>query len=81
MSTATYPTKPCQCTREHFKAAAEPLALTIDGKVLTLDPKEFTTGSFGWSTNGKVIIRVGGIDLTAQLCFNLPVVNSKSATA
>jgi len=62
-----------------FTAKAQPVQATLDGKSLTLDVKEFSTGSFGWNSNGKVTVMVDGKPVTCQLSLNLTVVGSKEA--
>ena len=39
--------------------------------------KEFSTGSFGWNLNTKVIVDVGGQPVNVQVGMNLTVVGSK----
>ena len=58
--------------------------MTVDGKPIPLDVKEFkpngdgTFGSLGWGYSGKINVTVGGIVLTVQASINLTVVNSKT---
>ena len=69
----------CPLTREHFRKAAKPLTLTIDGKTLVASVKEFSTGSFGWFTNDKLVIEVDGVPVKVQPSISLVVVGSKDA--
>jgi hypothetical protein len=67
----------CPLSRERFLKAAKPLTITVDGKTLTLSPKMFSTGSFGWFDNPKVTIEVDGVLCKVQTSINLIVVGSK----
>ncbi len=69
----------CPITREQFHNTAKPLTLTIDGKTLVLTVKEFSTGSFGWFSNDKVVIEVDGVPCKVQPSISLVVVGSKDA--
>jgi hypothetical protein len=72
-------TKACRVTRKQFRSAAKPVVLMIGDQKLVLDPKEFQTGSLGWNFSGKVFLRLGNDDVTAQCGVNLTIVNSKGA--
>jgi hypothetical protein len=41
--------------------------------------KEFSTGSFGWYLNGKVLAPIDGKNVSVQIGMNLTVVGSKDA--
>ncbi|MFO0578021.1 MAG: hypothetical protein U1A78_28760 [Polyangia bacterium] len=69
----------CPVTRTQFKETAEPLKVVINGQELIAEPKEFSTGSFGWFLNGKVLVPVGGKNVSVQVGMNLTVVGSKEA--
>jgi hypothetical protein len=69
----------CPVTRAQFKETAEPLKVVINGQELIAEPKEFSTGSFGWFLNGKVLVPVGGKNVSVQVGMNLTVVGSKEA--
>jgi hypothetical protein len=69
----------CPLTRQRFRAAAKPLTLTIDGKTLVAAPKEFSTGSFGWFCNDKLVIEVDGVPVKVQPSISLVIVGSKDA--
>ena len=43
------------------------------------DVKEFSTGSFGWYLNGKIVVNVDGKPCSVQVGMNLTVVGSKEA--
>jgi hypothetical protein len=68
---------PCPITRDHFRAHAKEVKVTIAGVPMTADPKEFSTGSLGWNINSKVQLDVGCRLVTCQVGLNLTVANSK----
>lgn len=68
----------CPITRDHFREHATPITLTLpDGKTIELDTKEFKSDSFGWYTNTKFQVDVGGTKVWCQAGFNLTVIGSK----
>lgn len=67
----------CPVTRDEFLANAKPLDITIGGRPLISDVKEFSTGSLGWYTNGKTIVEINGKQVTAQVGLNITIVGSK----
>ena len=69
----------CPVTRAQFTEKAEPLKVTINGQDLVAEVKEFSTGSFGWYLNGKIVVTVDGKPLSVQVGMNLTVVGSKEA--
>ena len=69
----------CPVTREQFLKAAKPLSLTIDGKTIVASVKQFSTGSFGWFTNDKLVIEVDGVPCKVQPSISLVIVGSKEA--
>jgi len=69
----------CMITREKFMENATPLTLSVAGRQEILTVKEFSTRSFGWSFNGKIVIEVDGIPLKVQANINLVVVGSREA--
>lgn len=71
------PKTPCTITREEFLADAEALEIVLDGNTLTAEPKEFTSGGFGWYIGGRMGMPVGGRTITCQVGINVSVVNSK----
>ncbi|MCU1276893.1 MAG: hypothetical protein JWM53_439 [bacterium] len=74
------PKTTCPISRADFLAKAEPLKLDLgNGQTLTAEPREFSTGSFGWYVNQKATITVDGKSLTVQVGSNLIVVGSKEA--
>ncbi len=67
----------CPISRADFLAKAEPVKIDLGGFPITADPREFSTGSFGWYYNGKAPITVDGKTLQVQVGLNLIVVGSK----
>jgi hypothetical protein len=68
---------PCPIARKEFKDNAQSVTFEIAGTPVSADPREFSTGSFGWYFTGKVSITVNGKPLPVQVGCNLTVVGSK----
>ncbi len=71
----------CPITREDFLAHAQPLKIDLGGFPMSAEPREFSTGSFGWYVNGKATQIVDGKTLSVQVGMNLIVVGSKEQKA
>jgi hypothetical protein len=71
----------CPLSRSEFRNTAKAVSLTIEGAPVLVGVKEFSTGSFGWSFNGKGTFVVGGKPVQAQISINMTVVGSKEAPA
>jgi hypothetical protein len=69
----------CPVTREEFKAKAKSVSVSVEGVPLTAEPKEFSTGSFGWYLSGKATIVVDGKPVQVQVGANLTIIGSKEA--
>jgi hypothetical protein len=69
----------CPISRADFKAKAEPLKIDINGFPMVAEPREFSTGSFGWYVNGKATQMIDGKPVSVQVGMNLIVVGSKEA--
>jgi hypothetical protein len=67
----------CPITKDEFLAKAAPVAIKVNGQTVTLDPRTFSTGSFGWYFSGKVSIEIDGKPVAVQCGLNLTVVGSK----
>ena len=67
----------CPVTRSQFTEKAEPLKVVINGQELLAEVKEFSTGSFGWYLNGKILVPIDGKNVSVQIGMNLTVVGSK----
>ncbi|HZS42018.1 MAG TPA: hypothetical protein VFF06_34555 [Polyangia bacterium] len=69
----------CPISRTDFLAKAEPLKIDVGGSTLIAEPREFSTGSFGWYVNSKTTVTVDGKPLSIQVGMNLIVVGSKES--
>jgi hypothetical protein len=67
----------CPIPRTDFLAKAESVKIDLAGFPVTAEPREFSTGSFGWYFNGKAPIVVDGKTVQVQVGMNLIVVGSK----
>jgi len=66
----------CPITREQF-ADAKPLVVEIDGKQVVAPRKDFSSDSFGWYANEKVVVIIDGVPCKVQANISLVVVGSK----
>lgn len=73
------PKTTCSVTREEFKANAKPVKIDIGGNSMFAEPKEFSTGSFGWYLSGKTSVEIDGKMVQVQIGANLAVIGSKEA--
>lgn len=62
---------------EQFRDHAEPITVTIDGKTMEAEVKEFSTGSLGWYLTGKMVIEIDGVRVPVQVGLNLTIIGSK----
>ena len=69
----------CPLSRTAFVEKAEPLKVVINGQEMVADVKEFSTGSFGWNINAKIVVQVDGKPLSVQVGMNMTIVGSKDA--
>jgi hypothetical protein len=67
----------CPITRAQFTQGAKPLDITINGVPMRAEVKHFSTGSLGWSIQGKTSVDVGGTPVPVQIGLNLTIVGSK----
>ena len=68
----------CPITRDQFGEQAKGITVVIDGRTMTADPKEFSTGSMGWNINDKADVRLAdGTSVRVQIGVNLTVIGSK----
>lgn len=68
----------CPITKEAFIAKATPQSIKVgDVGFLVGNPKEFSTGSFGWHANEKCMIVIDGVPVKVQANVLLTVVGSK----
>lgn len=62
-----------------FSLAASEERAKLFGKELTFKPKQFSTGSFGWTVTGKIDVPVSGQrTVRCQFSGNAIVIGSKS---
>eukprot|EP00419_Tripos_fusus_P011247 CAMPEP_0172663026 /NCGR_PEP_ID=MMETSP1074-20121228/5675_1 /TAXON_ID=2916 /ORGANISM="Ceratium fusus, Strain PA161109" /LENGTH=195 /DNA_ID=CAMNT_0013478969 /DNA_START=77 /DNA_END=664 /DNA_ORIENTATION=- len=64
-------------TKADFMRSAKSFKIEIGDRQLTVPPKEFSTGSCGFFSNGKVTMNVGSVPLTVQCSLNCTVIGSK----
>lgn len=69
----------CPVTRAEFKEKAQPIKIDVGGVAMIAEPKEFSTGSFGWYLSGKATLVVDGKPVQVQVGANLAVIGSKEA--
>lgn len=67
----------CPISRQEFQAGAKPLAVSIEGKLVTAPPRNFSTGSFGFYLNEKITLLIGGVHVTCQVGMTVTVIGSK----
>lgn len=73
---------PCPVSRDEFDRNAKPIALDTPFGPVMLEPKEFSTKSLGWYSNGPVFVKLdNGQVVKAQLGFQLTLINSKELPA
>lgn len=75
--------KSCQITKHHFEqhgVEAMPAVASAVSRLLPA-PRSFSTGSFGYYTNDKITVMIGGIPTLCQVGLTVTVVNSKEAKA
>lgn len=66
-----------QISRGDFLTHAKAQAVRIGDTMVVAEVKQFSTGSLGWSFNGKVTIMVNGEPIKVQVGLNCTVVGSK----
>ncbi len=72
--------KPCPVSRDEFLANAKAIKITVNGQDFWAEPREFSTGGFGWNVGGKAGVQLdGGKLLHLQLSCNASVIGSKDA--
>jgi hypothetical protein len=69
----------CPVSKTQFVEKAEALKVVINGQEQLAEVKEFSTGSFGWNINAKIVVQVDGKPLSVQVGMNMTVVGSKDA--
>jgi hypothetical protein len=79
MRSSMPPKTSCPVSLTLFNEKAEPLKITINGQELLAEPKNFSTGSFGWYLNSKTVVQIDGKAVSVQIGANFTVVGSKDA--
>lgn len=69
--------KDCPITLNQFLTLARPITLMVDGQSITLEPREYSSGSFGFGYYGKVTTKIGEQQIKLQASISLVVANSK----
>jgi hypothetical protein len=69
----------CPVSLSQFLEKAEPMRVAINGQEMLAEVKSFSTGSFGWYLNGKIVVTVDGKPVSVQVGMNMTVVGSKEA--
>lgn len=68
----------CPVSREEFRSKAPAMMeATVQGKPLSLERKEFGTGSLGFFHQAKMGIKIGDKDCVAQVQVTITLVGSK----
>ena len=68
----------CPLSRvEHAKS--KNIVIAIDGKEFVAQPREFSTGSFGYGLSDKVTILHGDVPVRYQVSVNITAIGSKDA--
>ena len=67
----------CPISSVDFLATAQGLVVKIGDQVKAMEPREFSSGSFGWYNSEKITVVVDGIPLKCQANLSLVVVGSK----
>lgn len=73
------PKTACPISLAQFLEKAEPMKVTINGQDMLAEVKQFSTGSFGWYMNGKIVVQIDGKAVSVQIGMNLAIVGSKDA--
>ncbi len=73
------PKTTCPVSLTQFTEKAQALKITINGQDQLADVKTFSTGSFGWYLNSKIVVEIDGKPVSVQIGANLTVVGSKDA--
>ena len=69
----------CPLSRKEFLNKAASLDIQIGDKVFSADPREFTSGRFGFYVGDKFVLNIAGKEVLVQANINVIVVDSKEA--
>lgn len=61
-----------------YRDKAQAIVARFDDQMMTMAPKQFSTGSVGWYANGKAKILVGETYLPVQVSLTLTIIGSKN---
>merc|ERR1712228_482268 len=64
-------------TRKAFLEAADAITVQIGENKMKVESRKFSTGSVGFYNQQKIVLNVGGQDLTLQCQINCTVLGSK----
>lgn len=67
----------CPISRNEFQVEAKPVVAEVNGVGRVVNPKMFSTGSFGWYENGKVTMKVGDKLVPCTLAIQITAINSR----
>jgi hypothetical protein len=67
----------CPVAREEFRNNAKAIKIMVNDVEMEAQPKEFSTGSFGWYLTGKIMLPVGEKKVNVQIGLNLTIIGSK----
>lgn len=71
----------CPITRDKFRNGAKPLHVQIGTLEVDVHPKEFSTGSLGWSLSARTTLEIDGVRVPVQIGLNLTIIGSKELPA
>lgn len=69
----------CPVDRDVFLESARPMPLTIGESTISLSPRVFSSGTFGFGFSDKVEVLVDGKKVKCQASINVVAVGSKDA--
>ena len=67
----------CPISRKDFITKAKPLSIRVGETLISGDVKEFSTGSFGFFSNGKLTVEIDGVPVKMQMNLLFTVIGSK----
>jgi len=67
----------CRLNSHQFINHAQPVGIRIGTQTYNLDPKKFSTGSFGWHSTGRQEVEVDGKTVMVAWNLNMTVIGSK----
>ncbi len=72
----------CPITRERFRAKAPGiLQCQVGGSPVLVELKEFSTGSLGYYSQGKITLEIDGVRISSQCAISIQLVGSKELPA